>query len=202
MTIETQVAALTASTTALLTAVGTQQTTVDDAIVSFNAAILTVNNDLNNVDNTSDADKPVSTAQQSELDQLQPTLVSGSNISTINGVSVLDGGDLVIARSPTSLASLPYESRGTLGYDPVAPNLPNVVDDSIVVEGIGLFMWVSTTDEPDDDETCFTTPSGQWLLSIPAFDLLSAWDLVEKSIIDEVVEDFLLAHSDPDHYIV
>jgi len=193
MTIETQVAALTASTTALITAVGAQQVTVDDAILAFNAAILTVNNDLNNVNNTSDENKPVSIAQQIKFDELQPTLVSGGNISTINGVSVLEGGDLVIARSPTSLSSLPYESRGTLGYDPVSPNLPNVVDDSVVVEGIGLFMWVDTTDEPEDDETCFTTPSGQWLLAQPAFDFIEAYALIEKSIIDEVVEDFLLS---------
>jgi hypothetical protein len=189
MTIETQVAALTTSTTALVTAVGAQQINVDDAIASFNTAIETVNNDLNNVDNTSDANKPVSTAQQAELDLLQPTLVSGVNISTVNGVSILGGGALVIERSPTSLASLGYEDRRTLLNDPVLPNLPNVVDDSVIVEGIGLFMWVTTTDEPDDDETCFTTPSGQWLLRQPSYDLLSAWAMIEDSIIEEHVED-------------
>jgi hypothetical protein len=189
MTIETEVAALTASTTDLLNAVAAQQITVDDAVEQFTASIDTINNDLNNVDNTSDADKPLSDAGQIALDAKQPTLVSGTNISTINGVSVLEGGDLVIARSPTSLAKIGYEERGTLTSDPVLPNLPNVVDDSIIVEGIGLLMWHDTLDEPDDDETCFSTPSGQWLLHLPEYDLLSAWSLVEDSLRDELDED-------------
>jgi hypothetical protein len=189
MTIETEVAALTASTTDLLNAVAAQQITVDDAVEQFTASIDTINNDLNNVDNTSDADKPLSDAGQIALDAKQSTLVSGTNISTINGVSVLEGGDLVIARSPTSLAKIGYEERGTLTSDPVLPNLPNVVDDSIIVEGIGLLMWHDTLDEPDDDETCFSTPSGQWLLHLPEYDLLSAWSLVEDSLRDELDED-------------
>jgi hypothetical protein len=189
MTVEAEVSALTAATTSLLNAVAAQQIIVDDAVVTFTASIDTINNDLNNVDNTADADKPVSSAGQTALDAKQPTLVSGTNISTVNGVSVLEGGDLVIARSPTSLAKIEYEERGSLTSDPVLPNLPNVVDDSIIVKGIGLLMWHATLDEPDDDETCFSTPSGQWLLHLPEYDLLSAWSLVESSILDELDED-------------
>ena len=51
---------------------------------------------LANVDNTSDADKPVSTAQRGALDRKQDALVSGDNIKTINGMSILGGGDIVI----------------------------------------------------------------------------------------------------------
>ena len=51
---------------------------------------------LANVDNTSDADKPVSTAQREALDRKQDALVSGENIKTINGMSILGGGDIVI----------------------------------------------------------------------------------------------------------
>jgi hypothetical protein len=189
MTIETEVATLTTSTTALLNAVAAQQITVDAAVVTFTASINTINNELNNVDNTSDEDKPVSTDVQTALDTKQLTLVSGTNISTINGVSILGGGPLVIARSPTSLEKIQYEERGTLNYDPVLPNLPNVVDDSIIIEGIGLFIWHITLDEPDDDETCFSTPSGQWLLHLPEYDLLSAWAIVEDSVRDELDED-------------
>jgi hypothetical protein len=54
---------------------------------------------LNNVDNTSDADKPVSTAQQTALNAKQATLVSGTNIKTINGTSVLGSGDITISGS-------------------------------------------------------------------------------------------------------
>jgi hypothetical protein len=54
---------------------------------------------LNNVDNTSDANKPVSSATQSALDGKQVTLVSGTNIKTINGTSVLGSGDITISGS-------------------------------------------------------------------------------------------------------
>jgi len=50
---------------------------------------------LGNADNTSDANKPVSTATQTALNAKQNTLVSGTNIKTINGTSVLGSGDIV-----------------------------------------------------------------------------------------------------------
>jgi hypothetical protein len=50
---------------------------------------------LGNADNTSDANKPVSSATQTALDAKQATLVSGTNIKTINGTSVLGSGDIV-----------------------------------------------------------------------------------------------------------
>ena len=54
---------------------------------------------LNNVDNTSDADKPISSATQTALNAKQATLVSGTNIKTINGTSVLGSGDITISGS-------------------------------------------------------------------------------------------------------
>jgi hypothetical protein len=54
---------------------------------------------LNNVDNTSDADKPVSSATQTALDGKQATLVSGTNIKTINNESLLGSGNITISGS-------------------------------------------------------------------------------------------------------
>jgi hypothetical protein len=51
---------------------------------------------LENIDNTSDADKPVSALQQLALNDKQDTLISGLNIKTINGVSLLGSGEIVI----------------------------------------------------------------------------------------------------------
>lgn len=51
---------------------------------------------LGNVDNTSDANKPVSTATQTALNAKQDTLVSGTNIKTINGSSLLGSGNLEV----------------------------------------------------------------------------------------------------------
>jgi len=185
MTIETEIAALGTATTALTSAVLTQQTSVAAAVAIFEDTTSRVNA-LNLVDNTTDADKEVSTAQQTALDAKQITLVSGTNISTVNGVSLLGGSPLVIARSATSLVALAYQDRATLRS---VPQLPSVLDDSVVIEGLGLFMFVDTTQEPDDDETCFTATTGQWLLSVPAYDLLSAMALVEDSYRDDLDED-------------
>jgi hypothetical protein len=196
MTIETEVAALTTATTSLTDAVLIQQNAVTAAVATFAATTATVNDDLNLVDNTADVDKPVSTATQTALDAKQITLVSGSNISTINGLSILSGTPLVVERGPTSLASLAYDQRSTLKLDPTGGNLAYVLDDSVVVEGLGLFMWHTTQLEPDDDETCFSTPSsGQWLLVTPAFDLLAAYEMVEDAFIDEYIEDQIAAQA-------
>ena len=52
---------------------------------------------LASVDNTADADKPISTATQSALNAKQATLVSGTNIKTINDLSILGSGNLTIS---------------------------------------------------------------------------------------------------------
>ena len=54
---------------------------------------------LNNVDNTADADKPVSTATATALSGKQATLVSRTNIKTINGESVLGSGNITVSGS-------------------------------------------------------------------------------------------------------
>ena len=54
---------------------------------------------LSNVDNTSDANKPISTATTTALAGKQDTLVSGTNIKTINGGSILGSGNISIVDS-------------------------------------------------------------------------------------------------------
>lgn len=183
MTIESAVSDLSTATTALANAVGVQQIAVVNAVAAFTAVTTRVNTGLNNLDNTADVNKPISTAAAAALATKQATLVSGVNISTVNGLSLLSGTPLVIVRSATSLNSVAYDSRATLR------SLSPQVDDSSVVEALGLFMWVASQLEPDDDETCFNTASGQWLLKAPAWDLIDAWLLIEKSIIDDWMED-------------
>ena len=78
---------------------------------------------LNNVDNTSDANKPVSTATQTALNLKQDTLVSGTNIKTINSTTLLGSGDIttgtvtsvgVSMPSAFSVASSPITTSGTI----------------------------------------------------------------------------------------
>ena len=52
---------------------------------------------LSNVDNTSDANKPISTATQTALNTKQDALLSGTNIKTINSISLLGSGNIDIS---------------------------------------------------------------------------------------------------------
>ena len=63
---------------------------------------------LNNVDNTTDANKPVSTATQTALDAKQATLVSATNIKTINSTSVLGSGNIAVEPTITATTSADY----------------------------------------------------------------------------------------------
>jgi hypothetical protein len=50
-------------------------------------------------------------------------------------------------------------------------------------------MWATTQAEPDDDESCFNTLSGQWLLRLPDWELVDAWSSVNQSKIEARLED-------------
>jgi len=94
---------------------------------------------LGNADNTSDVNKPVSTATQTALNAkqdtlvsntniktvnsttllgsgdiaVQPTLVSGTNIKTLNSVSLLGSGDIVLAATPSGVSGAIQFSNGS-----------------------------------------------------------------------------------------
>jgi hypothetical protein len=69
------------------------------SVASKTGAVTLVKGDvgLGNVDNTADTDKPISSATQSALNAKQATLVSGTNIKTINGDSLLGSGNITIS---------------------------------------------------------------------------------------------------------
>lgn len=79
---------------------------VGGTVKSVNEVLPDVNGDVNllktnivgleNVDNTSDLNKPISTATQAALNTKQDTLVSGTNIKRINGQSILGSGNVDI----------------------------------------------------------------------------------------------------------
>ena len=63
---------------------------------------------LNNVDNTSDANKPISSATQTALDAKQATLVSATNIKTINSTTILGSGNIAVEPTITATTSADY----------------------------------------------------------------------------------------------
>jgi len=188
-TTEELLLAISNAATAQTLAVAASKTSVDNLTDSYVDTKNKVDNELNNVDNTSDSSKPLS-----EADILALNLkVNISDLSTINGQSIVGGSPLVIARSLTELETLPYEDRGAL-RTPIPP-LPSS-DDSVIVEGIGLLIFVDSFTEPDDDETSFIAvdpvsllPIGQWLLNLAAPDLADSWATDERHLRDELDED-------------
>lgn len=61
---------------------------------------------LGNVDNTSDLNKPISTATQTALNAKQDALISGTNIKTVEGQSLLGSGNIDITKSDVGLGSV------------------------------------------------------------------------------------------------
>lgn len=80
-------------------------TTVNGQALSGNISLDKDDIGLGNVDNTSDASKPISTATQTALNGKQATLVSGSNIKTINGESLLGSGNVTTPSTDTTSLS-------------------------------------------------------------------------------------------------
>lgn len=60
------------------------------------------------------ANMPISTATQTALDSKQDTLVSGTNIKTINSTSLLGSGDISIEANPSGGAGLIQFSDGSV----------------------------------------------------------------------------------------
>jgi hypothetical protein len=151
-----------------------------------------------NVDNTSDADKPVSTAQATAIAGRQEPLVSGTNISSVNGISLLDGGDLVVARSPQEMPTIAYDDRANL-RTPEAP-LP-ATGDVVNIHHLGMFQYIAVADYTDpyfeDDEMVLeavdpsdsVTPIGQWVMVLPGHGFIESQELFEKAILWDWMDD-------------
>ena len=93
-----------------------------------NTSIARTNIGLGNVDNTSDANKPVSTATQTALNTKQTTLVSGTNIKTLNGESILGSGDLEVASDGRAKAWVNFNGTGTVAIR-AAFNVSSITDN-------------------------------------------------------------------------
>lgn len=82
---------------------------------AINAAVATVTKaslGLDQVDNTTDLGKPISTATQTALNAKQDTLVSGTNIKTINGTSLLGSGNISVTGSSNFFVVTDYGAVG------------------------------------------------------------------------------------------
>lgn len=92
-----------------------------------------------------------------------------------NGIDGADGEDGVAV-----IDFIAYENRGTLR---------SLENGSKLVDGLGLFQWVSGSTEPDDDESCFATTNGRWLLECVHWDVVDTWQLPEYEDQQASIED-------------
>jgi hypothetical protein len=185
---EEQLALISTAATTLTDAVLVSKASVETATSQFNTTITRVNN-LDQVENTADADKELSSAAIAEF----LTHVKTSNLATVNGQPLNTGLALLLASSPTSLSSALYDDRNSL-RNPVTPQ--PIPGDALILQYLGLFQFYTTLDEPDDDETCFTAndvdtglPYGQWLLKVPSYEWTEAHEKIEFRALEEWRDD-------------
>ncbi len=72
-------------------------------------------------------------------------------------------------RSSNLISYIPYDDRGLLRQAGGATGALRQIQD------LGIFMFISGLTEPDDDETCFVTASGAWILQSPSMDVIDAF---------------------------
>lgn len=82
-----------------------------------------------------------------------------SNGSTVYWSTSESGGSNFIA----------YDDRGDLR------SIDGPSTSIVIIDGLGTFQWEFGSTEPDDDETCFVTDTGAWLLSSVSWDVAAAY---------------------------
>ena len=80
----------------------TDSRTINGVALTSNISLTKSDIGLGNIDNISDLNKPISTATQTALNTKQNTLVSGTNIKTLNGNTLIGSGDLIINNNYTA----------------------------------------------------------------------------------------------------
>lgn len=103
---------------------------------------------LENVDNTSDMNKPVSTATQTALDSKQNTLVSGTTLKTVNNATLLGPGNVAITKSDVGLANVDNTSDVN---KPVSTATQTALNSKQNVINGAQFLTLSTNDGNGSD---------------------------------------------------
>jgi hypothetical protein len=96
-----------------------------------------------------------------------------------HGGKVMGTDGLVTYWRTVAIDRYAYDARTALRA------LTPAVGDQAIVEGLGLFVHVVGSDEPDDDESCFATATGRWLLELVHWDVVNALSMPDNEARDE-----------------
>lgn len=88
------------------------------------------------------------------------------------------GRQTPVARTEAGLTQYSWDDRGLLRTANPASG------DYAIVEGLGMFRYYPGSTEPDDDESCFATSSGRWLIELVTWDFIQAWDLPWRDYVE------------------
>lgn len=115
------------------------------------------------------------------------TVVRAQEGTTARAFSVDDPVELrltagALVAKQDGIPVIPYEDRGTLRTNTTATRA--------IVDGLGLFVFEVGSTEPDDDESCFATGTGRWLLEAAHWDLVDSWQAPDRQVIDDDLEEF------------
>ena len=97
--------------------------------------------------------------------------ISDGPVTSVNGQT----GVVVL---PPGVINIAYDSRAQLRT--------NNTGTHALVDGLGLFQHAAGSDEPDDDESCFATATGRWLLECPHWDVVADWQIPDNALRDAV----------------
>lgn len=158
---------------------------------------------LANVDNTSDANKPVSSATNTALSGKQATLVSGTNIKTVNGQTLLGAGDVPIPAGPmgpkaVSVASPTNTDNIVLFYAPAALTISEA--RGVIRGGTSVTYSVysgpsraTITDTHVNAAVCNSTTSGNVATLADSTIAAGSWVWVAISAVSGTVTEFALS---------
>lgn len=88
---------------------------------------------------------------------------------TPNGAGTHADWSIAVGVGPSNVPRVAYDNRATLR------TMTPVQSASVVVSGLGLFTFDQGSNEIDDDETCFATGTGRWLLEAASMDVVDGW---------------------------
>jgi hypothetical protein len=115
------------------------------------------------------------------------SFVSTFTLPTVDGTAdqilKTDGaGNIGFADAGGGIDTYDYVNRNDLR------SVDGPADSYALIQDLGLFKWESGSTEPDDDESCFATTSGRWLIEAVHWDVVDSWNEPDNDVRDGYID--------------